>query len=127
MTLVTHFDLKLHQIDVNIAFLNEEIDETIYMEHPKNFVIGDSKSIVCKLKKSLYGLKQSTCQWYQKFYRIISSFSFAINLVDKCIYHKFSGRKYIFLVLYVDDILLDSNDVNLLHDTKKLLLLGILM
>ena len=121
MALVAHFDIELHQMDIKTAFLNGEIDETIYMEQPENFVIGDPKSMVCKLKKSLYGLKQSPRLWYQKFHKIISSFGFVINLADECIYHKFSGRKYIFLIIYVDDILLATNDLNLLRDTKKFL------
>ena len=82
---------------------------------------GDSKSMVCKLKKSLYGLKQSPCLCYHKFYRIINSFGFVINPIDECIYHKFSGSKYIFIVLYVDDILLVTNDLNLLRDNMKFL------
>ena len=63
MTLVTYFDLESNQMGVKIAFLNREIDETIYMEQPENFVTGDTKSMVCKLKKSLYVLKQSTRLW----------------------------------------------------------------
>ena len=82
---------------------------------------GDPKSMVCKLNKSLYGLKQSPHLWYHKFHKIICSFGFVINLVDEYIYHKFSGSKYIFLVLYIDDILLAANDLNLLPDTKKFL------
>ena len=112
MAIVAHFDLELHQMGVKTAFLNGEIDEIIYMEQPKNFVTGDSKSMDCKLKKSLYGLKQSPHLWYHKFHKIISSFRFVMNPADEYIYiyiyiyiyHKSSGRKYIFLVLYVDDI-----------------------
>ena len=57
MALVAHVDLKLHQMDVKTVFLNDDIEETIYMVQPENFVLGDSKSMVCKLKKSIYGLK----------------------------------------------------------------------
>ena len=46
---------------------------------------------------------------------------FEVNIIDECVYRKFSGSKYIFLVLYVDDILLASNDIGLLHETKKFL------
>ena len=60
MTLVAHFDLELHQMDVNTAFLNGNINETIYMVQSKNFVSGDPKSMVCKLKKIIYGLKQTS-------------------------------------------------------------------
>ena len=121
MALVAHFDLELHQMDVKTAFLNGDIDETIYMVQPENFVLGDSKKMVCKLKKSIYGLKQASRQWYHKFHQVILSFGFELNVIDDCIYHKFSGSKYIFLVLYVDDILLASNNIDFLHETKNLL------
>jgi Reverse transcriptase (RNA-dependent DNA polymerase) len=77
--------------------------------------------MVCKLKKSIYGFKQASRQWYFKFHQVIISFGFEPNLVDECIYHKFSGSKFVFLVLYVDDILLTSNDKNMMHETNKFL------
>ncbi|KAL5738483.1 hypothetical protein ACOSP7_031244 [Xanthoceras sorbifolium] len=104
-----------------MAFLNGDIDETIYMVQPKNFVSGDPKKMVCKLKKSIYGLKQASRQWYYEFHQVIISFGFEINAVDDCVYHKFSGSKHIFLVLYIDDILLATNDIGLLHETKRFL------
>ena len=76
---------------------------------------------MCELKKSIYGLKQASRQWYLKFDEVITSLGFVENKVDQCIYLKTSGSKFIFLVLYVDDTLLASNDVNLLHETKALL------
>nr|KYP41104.1 Retrovirus-related Pol polyprotein from transposon TNT 1-94 [Cajanus cajan] len=121
MALVAHYDLELHQMDVKTAFLNSDIEETIYMMQPENFVSGDSKSMVCKLKKSIYGLKQASRQWYHKFHQVITSYGFEANIVDDCVYHKFSGSKYIFLVLYVDDILLANSDIGLLHETKRFL------
>ena len=121
MALVAHFDLELHQMYVKIAFLNGDIDETIYMVQPEKFVSGDPKNMVCKLRKSIYGLKQASRQWYHKFHQVIVSFGFETNAVEDCVYHKFSGSRYIFLVLYVDDILLASNDKELLHETKKFL------
>ena len=60
MTLVAHFNLKLHHMVVKTTFLNSDIDEMIYMVDPKNFVSGDAKLIVCKLKKFIYGLKQAS-------------------------------------------------------------------
>jgi len=53
MALVAHFDLELHQMDVKTTFLNGDIDETIYMVQPENFVSSNSKFMVCKLKKSI--------------------------------------------------------------------------
>jgi len=95
MTLVAHLDLELHQMDVKTAFLNGDIEEMIYVVQPENFVLGDSKSMVCKLKKFIYGLKQASCQWYYKFHQVITSYDFEVNVVDDCVYHKFSGSKYI--------------------------------
>lgn len=77
--------------------------------------------MVCKLKKSIYGLKQASRQWYLKFDKIITSNGFVENRLDECIYLKFSVSKFIFLVLYVDDILLASSDESLLHETKSFL------
>ncbi|RDX66846.1 hypothetical protein CR513_54345, partial [Mucuna pruriens] len=112
MALVVHFDLELHHMDVKTAFLNGNIDKTIYMVQPENFVLNESKFMICKLKKFIYGLKQAS---------LITSYGFEANIVDDCVYHKLSGSKYIFLVLYVDDILLVSSDTCLLHETKRFL------
>ena len=62
MALIAHYDLKLHQMDVKTAFLNGNIDETIYMVQPENFESNDSKQLVCKLTRSIYGLKQTSRQ-----------------------------------------------------------------
>ena len=109
MSLVAHFDLEFHQMNVKTTFLNGTIDETIYMVQQENFVSRDPKLMVCKLKKSIYGLKQASREWYHKFHQVITSNGFEINLVEDCVYHKFSGSKFIFLILYVDDILLASS------------------
>ena len=74
--------------------------------------------MVCKLQKSIYGLKQASRQWYLKFDEVVTANGFKENIVDQCIYMKFSGRKYIFLVLYVNGILLSANDIDLLVETK---------
>jgi len=85
----------------------------------ENFVSKDSKDMVRKLKKSMYGLKQESRQWYFKFHQVIISFGFEVNLVDDWIYHRFCGSKYIFL--YVNDIFLANNNINSLHETKRFL------
>ena len=62
MALVAHFDLELYQMDVKTAFLNGDIEETIYMVQLETFVLGDPKKMVYKLTKSIYGLKQASRQ-----------------------------------------------------------------
>jgi hypothetical protein len=119
--LVAHYDLELHQMDVKTTFLNGDLEENVYMAQLKGFVVEGKERIGCRLKKSIYGLKQASRQWYLKFDSIIRKFGFEENIEDNCVYAMFKNRKYIFLVLYVDDILLASSDVNLLLETKKFL------
>lgn len=121
MALVAHFDLELHQTDVKIAFLNDKLFEEVYMTQLEGFVQQGKDHLVCKLNRSLYGLKQAARQWFLKFDQVITSFGFIENKVDQCIYLKISGSKFIFLVLYIDDILLATGDIGFLHETKQFL------
>ena len=121
MALVAHFDMELHQMDVKTAFLNGDLNEEVYMMQPEGFVANHSGTLVCRLKKSIYGLKQASRQWYLKFHSVVASSGFVENKVDQCIYYKVRERKFIFLILYVDDILLASSDLGLLHETKRML------
>ena len=114
MALVAHYDWELHQMDVKTAFLNGDLEENVYMAQPKGFVMEGKERMGCRLKKSIYGLKQASRQWYLKFNQTIRNFRFKENVEDNCVYAKFKNGKFIFLVLYVDDILLASSDVSLL-------------
>ena len=60
-------NLELEQLNVKIAFMDCDLDEEILMEHPEGFKVKGKEIMVCKLKKSLYGLKQVLRQWYKKF------------------------------------------------------------
>jgi len=121
MALVAHYALELHQKDVKNAFLNGNLEEDVYMDQPVGFAEEGKEHMVCKLKRSIHGLKQASRQWYLKFNDTIVSFGFKENTVDWCIYLKVSGSKFIFLILNVDDILLATNDLGLLGETKRFL------
>ena len=121
MALAAHYDLELYQMDVKTAFLNGNLNEEVYMDQPMGFIEKGKEHMVCKLKRSIYGLKQASRQWYLKFNDTIVSFGFEENIIDRCIYLKVCGSKFIFLILYVDDILLATNDLHLLHETKRFL------
>ena len=121
MALVAHHDLELHQMDVKTAFLSGDLYENVYMAQPKGFVIEGKENLGCCLRKSIYGLKQASGQWYLKIDETIRKFGFQENEEDNGIYAKFKNRKFIFLILYVDDILLASSDINMLLEMKKFL------
>jgi hypothetical protein len=59
MALVAHYDLELHQMDVKTAFLNGDLEEKVYMAQPKGFVMKGNENMGCRIKRSIYGLKQS--------------------------------------------------------------------
>ena len=115
------FDLELHQIDVRTTFLNGDLVEDVYMSLPIGFEEVGKEHMVCKLHKSIYGLKHAFRQWYLKIDEDVIANGFKENIVNQCIYMKVSGSKYILLVLYVDDILLATNDTDLLIMIKQLL------
>ena len=106
-------------MDVKTAFLNGTLEDNFYMDQPEGFSIKSKEHLTCKLKKSIYGLKKASRQWYLKFNDTITSFGFKENTIDRCIYLKVNGSKFIFLILYVDDIFLASSDLGLLHETKQ--------
>ena len=105
-------------MDVKTVFFNRDLEEEVYMKQLEGFSSNDSEYLVCKIKKSIYGLKQASNQWYLKFYDVISSFGFVENVMDQCIYQKISGSKSCFLIVYMDDILLVANDKSLLYEVK---------
>jgi Reverse transcriptase (RNA-dependent DNA polymerase) len=108
-------------MDVKTVFLNGNLHEEIFMKQPEGFVEEGKVHMACRLKRSIYVLKQASRQWYLKFDEIITEFGFTENIIDQCIYLKVSGSKFIFLVLYVDDILLASSDLDMLYETKRFL------
>ena len=77
--------LHIHQMDVKIAFVNGDLDEEAYMEQPEGFVLPDNEHKVCKLVKSLCGLKQAPKKWHEKFESVLFSNGFWYNNADKCI------------------------------------------
>jgi hypothetical protein len=101
-------------MDVKTSFLHGDLEEEIYMKKPKGFVVKGKKELVCKLKKSLYGLKQSPRMWYQKFDTYILRLGFVRSRDDQCVYSKQVSNHFIYVVLYVDDMLLVGDNMDVL-------------
>ena len=71
MAIVAHFDLELHQMDVRTTFLNGDLVEDVYMSQLIGFEEFGKDHMVCKLHKSIFGLKQASRQWYLKFDEVL--------------------------------------------------------
>ena len=106
LSIVAYLDYEIWQVDVKTAFLNEFLEEDIYMEQPKGFVSGTDIHKVCKLERSIYGLKQASRSWNLCFDEVVKGYGYIKNDDEPYVYKKTSGSKLSFLVLYVDDILL---------------------
>ena len=107
LRLVASLDLELQQLDVKIAFLHGDLKEEIYMDHLEGFNVKGKEHMVCKLKKSLYGLKQTSRQWYKKFDSFMVGHGYTRTNANHCMYViKFSISKFVILLLYVDDVLI---------------------
>ena len=119
LSIVAIYDYEIWQMDVKTAFLNGHLDETIYMEQPEGFIKKDQDKKVCKLLKSIYGLKQASRSWNLTFDETIKTYGFEQNVDEACVYKYITGKVVVFLVLYVDDILLIGNDVETLSNVKK--------
>lgn len=109
IALATRHELEIHQMDAVTAFLQGELNEDIYAEKPEGIEIG-SKDQVLKLKKAIYGLKQSSLVWNMKLNRALQKLGLQRSKVDPCIYYHHDGRGMTFLAIYVDDILMFSNE-----------------
>lgn len=119
LAIVAHLDLELFQMDVKTAFLNGELDEEIYMDQPMGFQVKGQERKVCHLKRSIYGLKKSSRQWYIRLHQAIITMGFTMMEEDHCVYVKKIENKFLILSLYVDDILLAGNDLELIKTTQE--------
>lgn len=135
-------NLQVHQLDVEAAYLNGELEETVYMEIPEIFpdILSEllesndpeirshsemmikqmrGKDKVFHLKKALYGLKQSGRQWYKTLHQTLCILGLKPTDYDPCLYTFKNGNEVSFIGIYVDDLILASSDPKWIGDMKK--------
>jgi hypothetical protein len=118
LAIIAQFDLELEQLDFKTSFLHGNLEEEIFMKQLEGFKIAGNEEHVCKLKKSLYGLKQSPRQLYKKFDTFMMGQNYTRSEYDHCVYFKkLLDGSFIYLLLYVDDMLISAKimkEINIL-------------
>ena len=118
LAIAAFYDYEIWQMDVKTAFLNGFLEEELYMMQPEGFVNPIGAKKMCKLQRSINGLVQASRSWNIRFDELIKSYSFIQTFGEACIYKKVNGSSIAFLILYVDDILLIGNYIELLDSIK---------
>ena len=122
IAMANHLHLELQQVDIKGAYLNSVLNkgEVLYMQHPPGYKSHDTGNHVLCLVKTLYGLKQSGCRWYQKLSSIFISLGFQQCSVDQAVFHKSDKRKKELTVVavHVDDCTITATNACLIEDFK---------
>ncbi|CAA7032031.1 unnamed protein product [Microthlaspi erraticum] len=108
-------DWPILQLDVNNAFLQGTLNEEVYMQQPPGFVDKDRPDYVCKLNKAIYGLKQAPCAWYLELKEYLLVSGFANSLADASLFIYRHRRSFLYVLIYVDDIIVTGTDSALIH------------
>ena len=114
-------DMHVHHVDVKTAYLHSELKDEIYMLQPDGYIEENKKGKVCKLNKSIYGLKQTAREWNNKISETLKSDGFQQGKADQCLFSRKNGNKLTYVIIYTDDILIASSDINEVNKTKNLL------
>jgi hypothetical protein len=109
LSLAAQNQWSLHQLDVSNAFLHGLLKETVFMAQPLGFVDSILPSHVCHLKKSLYGLKQAPRAWFERFTSHLLTLGFKASVADTSLFILSHGSVTVYLLLYVDDIIITRN------------------
>lgn len=119
MAVAAKFDLNIRQLDVVTAFLHGTLEEEIYMTQPEGFSDGSKR--VCKLTKSIYGLKQSSRVWNTTLNKVLLNFGLKRSSTDQCVYYLVEGNRIFIVAVYVDDIIIFSNNNEMEKKLTKVL------
>ena len=127
LSLAAQHGLHVHHMDVSSAFLNGELSEELYMKQPDGFVMKGKENLVCKLSKSIYGLKQSAKCWNSALDSYLKELNFKQSSSDSCIYTLISDDDVCIIAVYVDDIIICCESLEYLSKMKSCLSTRFLM
>ncbi|KAJ0580529.1 putative RNA-directed DNA polymerase [Helianthus annuus] len=113
-------DWIIGQLDVNNAFLHGDLDEEVYMKIPQGFS-REGETRVCRLRKSIYGLKQASRNWYQKFTKVLIGLGFRQSVADHSLFIFKKEGVFVAALIYVDDVIIVGNNQRQINITKSVL------
>ncbi|CAL8157474.1 unnamed protein product [Prunus armeniaca] len=120
-SLAANHDWPLLQFDVKNVFLHGDLNEEIYMDLPHGIPVTSNEGVVCKLRKSLYGLKQSPIAWFGRFATSMKKFGYVQSNSDHTLFLKRHKGKLTALIIYVDDMIVVGNDQAEMQNLQKYL------
>ena len=116
LTIALSKQWSIRQLDVNNAFLNGILQEEVYMEQPIGFQEDATNSqLVCKLHKSLFGLKQAPRAWFEKLHSALAGLGFTSAKIDQSLFTQVTDKFSVFILVYVDDIIITGSDVTVVQ------------
>lgn len=120
MQLAVQKNFVVHQMDVKTAYLNANIDCELFVEQPEGFVKTNKSGdqLVCRLNKSLYGLKQSGRNWNNVLHDFLVSLGFVQSFCDHCVYTRHRSDSCAIIIVWVDDLIISASDMNTVNDVK---------
>jgi hypothetical protein len=121
IALAVQHGLKLHQMDIITAFLNGELKEEVYMRQPECFISKGQEHLFCRLKRSIYGLKQSPRCWNSALDYQLKEMGFVQSSADPCIYVSFANNELFIIAVYVDDMILAGQSDERIMQIKEIL------
>jgi Reverse transcriptase (RNA-dependent DNA polymerase) len=110
LSLTANQDWSLHQFDVNNVFLYGDLEEEIYMDIPPGYTHQKQEKLVCKMERSLYGLKQSPWAWFGRFCKAMKKYNYTQSDFDHTLFYKHRQDKVTILIIYVDDMIITGDD-----------------
>lgn len=123
--MVVSYQWPLVQLDVNNAFLHGDLFEEVYMDlalgYQPHGVFPKGERLVCKLHKSIYGLKQASRQWFAKFSSALVDLGFHQSKAYYSLFVRGNGPDFLALLVYVDDIIITGANINSINRLKQML------
>jgi len=118
LSVATQLGYEIHQADVSNAYISAELAEEVYMAQPEGYSAGNK---VCRLRRSLYGLKQSGRAWYQKLDSTLLKHGFQRTTADPSLYRRGNGANASYIAIYVDDIIYACPNSTVMQEIKDTL------